>query len=206
MKLSVTVNGAAGVLSGANVTYACGMVSGTASTGTDGIASVSSLVAGTYAITASYKGYTTGTASVVIGDTDVSLAITLVVSPTASVESAVEKAIDNASNSATTAAEDWKTISAAAEEAIATLVSASTSTDYTSTSALEQLYAYVTAAIKAATTKIEEYKSALMISRHSLSWIKCIHIDLKLAGITVFQIWASKKIASIQKTIESKIS
>lgn len=199
-KLTVTIENSAGViLSDANVTYACGEVTGTVTTDSTGIASISGLSAGDYTITGSINGYTATSATVTIGADDIQTVIKLPTSSTAAAESAAQTVLSNATTV------DWKTLKAAAEAAVTQLSTSVSTSDLTDSTVLTSVYAQVTTVIQTAVSSVENYKSQLMISRHSKGFFQCLLIDAKLVGITIFQRWLSAEITKLQAKLEEKL-
>ena len=199
-KLTVNLTNSTGTaLSGANVTYACGDITGTVVT-TNGAASISSLIAGNYTITGSMAGYTATSTSVTIGTDDTSVSIALPTSATASAENAAQKILDG------TTATDWKTVKSAAEAAVSQLSTSVSMGNLADTAVLTTVYSQVTAVIQQAVSQVDAYKSQLMISRHTKGFWDCVLIDAKLVGITVFQRWLSAEITKLQKKLEDKLA
>ena len=196
-KLTVTIKNTAGtLLSSANVTYACGGVSGTVATDSVGVASISGLPAGSYTVTGSIQGYTAKTISVPIGTDDTAVTIELATSVTAAAESAAQAVLTNV---------DWKTVKAAAEAAVTQLNTSVSTGDLTDSVVVSAVYAQVTTVIQNAVKSVEDYKSKLMISRHTKGFFACLLIDAKLVGITAFQMWLSSEISKLQAKLESKL-
>jgi hypothetical protein len=210
--VKINVKNSADILVGATVLYSGGEVSNTTITDSAGQATVSGLPAGAYTFTASMTGYTASSESVSLADGASSeLTITLTAAATEStqvqaVETAVATAIATASSGTASVSEDWKTIKAAAEASVTSLSSSVSTSDLTSSTALTGLYSQVTSVIQTAITKVEAYKSQLMISRHTKSFGECLLIDAKLAGITIFEYYVSKEVNAAKAKIEAKIS
>ena len=196
-KLTVTIKNTIGAsLGSANVTYACGGVSGTVATDTAGVAGISGLPAGNYTVTGSIQGYTAKTISVPIGTDDTAVTIELATSVTAAAESAAQAVLTNV---------DWKTVKAAAEAAVTQLSTSVSTGDLTDSVAVSAVYTQVTTVIQNAVKSVEDYKSKLMISRHTKGFFACLLIDAKLVGITAFQMWLSSEISKLQAKLESKL-
>lgn len=199
-KLTVTIENSAGViLSDANVIYACGEVTGTVTTDSTGVASISGLSAGDYTITGSINGYTATSTTVTIGTDDIQTVIKLPASSTAAAESAAQTVLSNATTV------DWKTLKAAAEAAVTQLSTSVSTSDLTDSTVLTSVYAQVTTVIQTAVSSVENYKSQLMISRHSKGFFQCLLINAKLVGITIFQRWLSAEITKLQAKLEEKL-
>ena len=197
--LSITLQNSGKPLAGANVTYSGNGINNTKQTDTNGIATVSGLPNGSYAITGSFNGYTATTTNVITTDADQSVTIELPASPTAAAENAANTVLSNGSA-------DWKTVKAAAEAAVNQLSTGVSSSNLTDNTVVSGLYAQVTTVIQQAVTSVDSYKSQLMISRHSKGFWECVLIDAKLVGITLFQRWVSSEISTIQKKLESKLA
>lgn len=197
--LSITLQNSGKPLAGANVTYSGNGINNTKQTDANGLATVSGLPNGSYAITGSLNGYTATTANVLTTDADQSVTIELPVSPTAAAENAANTVLVNGSA-------DWKTVKAAAEAAVNQLNTGVSSGNLTDNTVVAGLYAQVTTVIQQAVTSVDAYKSQLMISRHSKGFWECVLIDAKLVGITLFQRWVSSEISTIQKKLESKLA
>jgi hypothetical protein len=197
--LSITLQNSGKPLAGANVTYSGNGINNTKQTDANGIATVSGLPNGSYAITGSLNGYTATTTNVITTDADQSVTIELPASPTAAAENAANAVLVNGSA-------DWKTVKAAAEAAVNQLNTGVSSSNLTDNTVVSGLYAQVTTVIQQAVTSVDSYKSQLMISRHSKGFWECVLIDAKLVGITLFQRWVSSEISTIQKKLESKLA
>lgn len=197
--LSIILQNSGNPLAGANVTYSGMGINNTKQTDANGLATVSGLPNGSYAITGSLNGYTATTTNVITTDADQSVTIELPVSPTAAAENAANTVLSNGSA-------DWKTVKAAAEAAVNQLNTGVSSSDLTDNTVVSGLYAQVTTVIQQAVASVDSYKSQLMISRHSKGFWECVLIDAKLVGITLFQRWVSSEISTIQKKLESKLA
>lgn len=197
--LSITLQNSGKPLAGANVTYSGNGINNTKQTDANGLATVSGLPNGSYAITGSLNGYTATTTNVITTDADQSVTIELPASPTAAAENAANAVLSNGSA-------DWKTVKAAAEAAVNQLNTGVSSSNLADNAVVSGLYAQVTTVIQQAVTSVDSYKSQLMISRHSKGFWECVLIDAKLVGITLFQRWVSSEISTIQKKLESKLA
>jgi hypothetical protein len=193
---------------GATISYSVNGVPATPTADSAGKVIIEGLPAGSYTFTASLTGYTNVSKTVVLVDGDsqiISLPLTATAVTTA--EQTVASAIETASTSTTTTVtEDWKTIKAAAETALSGLSTSVAGADLSSNTVLTSIYSQITTVIQTAITKVNNYKSQLMISRHSKNFWECVLIDAKLAGITVFEYFVSKEINKIKSEIEAKIS
>jgi hypothetical protein len=167
-----------------------------------------------YTFTAVATGYATNTVTIVASDDGiVSGIIKLVAETVAGVTSAVESvvskvsdAVKTAETSTTTVSEDWKTIKATAESAINGLSTSLTTSDLTKDGVVESLYSQLTTVINSSITKIDAYKSQLMISRHTKNFWECVLIDAKLSGIELFEYFVAKEISAIKTKITDKLS
>lgn len=196
----ITTNDSGTALAGVSVVVKVEGSDITYTSDSSGIIEKSGFTSGTtYTFTGTLTGYTSASVDVIASDDGVTSGTIKMVSSVSTAESTVASAITTASTSTTTtASEDWKTIKAAAESVLSTLVSSVSSADLTDSSVLTTLYSQVTTVIQTAITKVETYKSALMVSRHSLGLAACLKIDAKLIGITVFEYYVNKELSKIK--------
>ena len=168
-----------------------------------------------YTFTAVKTGYTTNTVIVTASDDGVvsgviKMAVVVetvgTTNPVDQVVNTVATAIETAKTSTTTVAEDWKTIKATAEAAISGLSTSLTTSDLTKDGVVESLYSQLTTVINSSITKVDSYKSQLMVSRHTKNFWECVLIDAKLAGIELFEYFLAKEISTIKAKITDKIS
>jgi hypothetical protein len=201
---NVTINTNAG----ATISYSVNGVSVAATADPTGQAIIEGLPVGNYTFTASLTGYTSVSNSVTLVDgNSPSISLPLTATAVANAEQKVTNAIEAAGNSTTTTiTEDWATIKATAESALSGLSTSVASSDLSSGTVLTNIYSQITTVIQTAITKVNVYKSQLMVSRHSKDFWECVLIDAKLAGITVFEYFVSKEVNKIKSEIESKIS
>ena len=202
-------------ISGATLSTKIGAVPMTYTTDETGTIEKSGFTSGeSYTFTATKTGYTTNTVTVVASDSGVvsgviKLVAETVVGVTSAVESVVSKvsdAVETAKTSTTTVSEDWKTIKATAETAISGLSTSLATSDLTKDGVVESLYSQLTTVINSSITKIDAYKSQLMISRHTKNFWECVLIDAKLAGIELFEYFVAKEISTIKTKITDKLS
>lgn len=180
-------------------------------TDVNGEASTSGLPVGVYDFTASGNGYDAVTNKAVSVTEEVVGTVAFVLkaqnSTVKNVESNIQKTIENiVSNSTSTPSQDWKTIKSAATDAITNLSNIITTGNLDESTIIGQAYGLVTEAIHKSLNAVEEYKSQLMISRHTTGLGECLLIDLKLVGITLFQTWASKEVETLLSKLKERIS
>jgi hypothetical protein len=195
-----------------NISYNVGGLAATPKiTDVTGEASTSGLPVGTYSFTASGNGYTAKTVSAVAISDATDNIVNFILTAQNEVISNVEKTMQDAMNTVststtTTSAQDWKTVKEAAEKSITDLTTIITSSGLSDTTIITQAYGLVTEAIHKAVNDVEQYKSNLMISRHTKNAWECFLIDLKLAGITLFQMWASKQVNALVAKLKEKVT
>ena len=195
-------------IAGANVSVLIGSVKMDYTTQNDGTVEKSGFTNGVeYTFTATKTGYTPNSCKVIASEDGEMTGVIKLVSNIDSAVKTVEKAIVSAStNSTTTVSDDWKTIKAAAENAISGLTTSLGSSDLSDSTALTAIYSQVSTVINTAITRVDAYKSQLMISRHSKGFWECVLIDAKLSGITIFEYFVAKEVSAIKAKIEAKIS